>query len=262
MQTPRKKKSLGQHHLRSGSICRPAVEDLEVAGRHVVEIGPGGGVLTRELLRAGCRQVTALELDPEWFDVLRRELDERVVVLRQDALAFDWGAVEAGDRVCGNLPYNIASPLMEALLDAARPGLRCSFLIQKEMADRWCAAPGDAAYGSFSVLVAARCRRITRLSRVRPGSFDPPPKVDSAFVGLELGRLPEEGLDWPAFKRTVRAAFAQRRKTLRNSLASVFGAPRTRAALDASGIDPGLRAERLGLTDFLALHRALGENPA
>ena len=253
---PRKNKRLGQHHLRDGALCGPAIRYLELEGAAAVEIGPGGGVLTRELLAAGAIRVTALELDPSWAAFLERQRDERLQVVIVDALQFSWSALQPGVRVTGNLPYNIASPLMERLLDQAPPETRCSFLVQKEMADRWCASPGGSDYGSFSVLMAARCSEIRTLGRVKPGSFDPPPKVDSAFVGLTLAAPDPSRQPWTAFKSTVRAAFVQRRKTVLNSLGSSWGKPAARDALEQAEIDPALRAERLGLGDFDRLHRA------
>ena len=120
---PRLRKSLGQHHLRSGAICRPLVEFLRPAGRFVVEIGPGGGVLTRELIVAGAR-VLALEIDPEWAATLREripgpELEVRVA----DALEVDWTTFPAGTLVAGNLPYNVGGPIVERVL-AAGPAAR------------------------------------------------------------------------------------------------------------------------------------------
>lgn len=248
MSLPRKKKKLGQHHLRDGALCRPAVDYLQpLTGADVVEIGPGGGVLTKQLLDAGAAGVLGLELDAEWAAELEARGWVGLSLWVGDALDYDWRSVDAGCRIVGNLPYNIASPLMERLLDDAAPGTRCAFLVQKEMADRWCAAPGDPDYGSFSVLMAARCTERRRLAKVKAGSFDPPPKVESAFVGLQLGRRPEA---WSHFKQTVRDAFQQRRKTVLNSLSAALGKQASRDALERAGIDPSVRAERLDVTDF------------
>lgn len=254
MNLPRKKKKLGQHHLRDGALCRPAVEYLEpLAGAEVLEIGPGGGVLTKRILDAGAN-VLGLELDEEWAAVLDGRAWPGLSLWVGDALLYDWSSVDAECRIAGNLPYNIASPLMERLLDDAAPGIRCAFLVQREMADRWCAGPGDADYGSFSVLMAARCAERRRLSKVRAGSFDPPPKVESAFVGLQLTRR-AEAVAWPLFKQTVRDAFRQRRKTILNSLGGAWDKQTARAVLERSGIDPTVRAERLELADFERLCR-------
>jgi 16S rRNA (adenine1518-N6/adenine1519-N6)-dimethyltransferase len=157
--------------------------------------------------------------------------------------------------VTGNLPYNVSTAIIEDLLPHHARIPRAAFLVQKEVADRIVAAPGTDAYGSFSVIVAAYVRP-RLLGRVRPGSFRPPPKVDSAFVGLDLvpPPLPEgEMLDFVAF---VRRAFSQRRKTLRNALAAGWGRERAEAVLAAAGIPERARAEELGLGKLLRVYEA------
>ena len=133
---------------------------------------------------------------------------------------------------------------------------RAAFLLQREVVDRLTAGPGDAEYGSLSLLTQARAS-VARLGIVRPGSFVPPPKVDSAFVGLRLHAppLPEE--EMPDFERLLRAAFSQRRKTLLNSFTSSFSRPVVEEALTTLGHDLKTRAEALGMADFLDLYRAL-----
>jgi 16S rRNA (adenine1518-N6/adenine1519-N6)-dimethyltransferase len=132
---------------------------------------------------------------------------------------------------------------------------RAAFLVQREVAERLLAGPGDPAYGSFSVLVAAHARAVP-LGRVRRGSFRPPPKVEGAYVGFELRPPPLPAGEMPAFLATVRLAFGQRRKTLRNALAAGWGRERSAAVLAALGLPDDARAERLGLPELLALHRA------
>jgi 16S rRNA (adenine1518-N6/adenine1519-N6)-dimethyltransferase len=259
---PRLKKALGQHHLTGPELCRPVLDYLgDPAGSgRVLEIGPGGGVLTTALLEGGW-SVAALELDPEWAFELRRRMAARspggqLQIAVGDALAVAWEGLGREWRVAGNLPYSVATAIVERLLDRAPAGTRCAFLVQKEVADRMLADPGSRVYGSLSALVALRARG-RRLARVRPGSFRPPPKVESAFVGLELTDLPLDTGAWIELKQTVRAAFAQRRKRLSNTLASSFGAERAGAALARCGIDGGRRAETLTPAELLALHRAL-----
>lgn len=254
MRKPLLKKALGQHHLVDGALCRPLIHFLAPEGERVLEIGPGGGVLTAELLAVGAR-VLGWELDPAWAAFLRRRFpDPGLALVVGDALEIAWDRLSAPTLVTGNLPYNVSTAILEDLLPHHARIPRAAFLVQKEVADRIVAAPGTDAYGSFSVIVAAWARpRI--LGRVRPGSFRPPPKVDSAFVGLELKPPPlpqEEMADFVAF---VRLAFAKRRKTVRNSLASGWGREKAEAALAAAGIPERARAEELGLGEFLGIYR-------
>ncbi len=256
---PRLKKSLGQHHLRDGALCRPLVDYLRPAGCRVLEIGPGGGVLTAELLAAGAR-VIACELDLAWAFELRRRLARsgesgRLEVLALDAQHLDWRRLPAPTLVAGNLPFHVATRLIEAVLPHAAAVPRAAFMVQKEVAERLVARPGDRAYGALSVLVAARARA-RLLATVRPGSFRPPPKVAAAFVGLELKTPPLPPADMPAFAQLVRLAFAQRRKTLRNALAAGLGRVRAEALLRAAGLDPRRRAQELDLAAFVELFAA------
>ncbi len=173
----------------------------------------------------------------------------------EDALDLPWGRLPVPTLAAGNLPYNIATALLAALLPHHRQVPRAAFLVQREVADRLLAGPGDPAYGSFSVLVAAYARAVA-LGRVRRGSFRPSPKVEGAYVGFELHPPPLPEAEMPAFLATVRLAFAQRRKTLRNALAAGWGKERAAAVLAALGLPDHARAERLGLPELLALHRA------
>ncbi len=265
---PPLRKSYGQHHLVSGRLCAPLVEFLRPAGGRVVEIGPGGGVLTAELLAAGAARVVAWEVDPAWAVELRRRLPEpRLAVVAGDALRLDWPALARGGPVlaAGNLPYNVATPILEGLLPQRRAVRRAAFLVQKEVGERLVARPGDPAYGGLSVLVAAYAEA-RRLGGVPRGAFRPPPKVDGAFVGLELHPPPLPDDEMPAFLATVRRAFAQRRKTLRNSLAAGWGRERAEAVLAAflaaHPHPPTVRAERLSLDELVALHRLASGPPA
>lgn len=283
---PTYKKKHGQHHLRSGELCRPLLDFLRPEpGLRIVEIGPGGGVLTRELVAAGSR-VLALELDLEWAFHLgqkshhwpaARSTDpvgagddraSRLRILGVDALRFPWDRLRqlpGPTLLTGNLPFNVGTPLVDETLEVATwdPEAlpRLGYMVQKEVADRLVAEPGDGAYGALSVLVAARAH--TRLlGTLAPGAFKPPPRVSAAFVGLLPRRPPVAAEDWPDFRRLVFLAFAQRRKTLANSLGSEWGKPRARAVLERAGIDPRSRAEALALGDFLTLHGAAREEIA
>lgn len=248
---------------------RPLLDFLAVAGAPVVEIGPGGGVLTRELLAAGAARVLAIEIDPRWAfelgrDGLAPEARGRLRVAVADALDLAWERLTVPALVAGNLPYNVGTAILERLLARARRVPRAAFLLQREVVDRLVARPGEPEYGALSVLVGARARA-RRLGRLSPGAFRPTPRVESAFVGLELGVGAVAPQQFDAFARVVRLAFSQRRKTLRNALASGWGRDAAAAALAALGLTPTARAESLDLEDFLALHAhavAAGHEPA
>jgi len=249
---PALKKALGQHHLVDGRLCQPLLSFLRPAGGRVLEVGPGGGVLTEELLRAGAR-VWAWELDPEWAFALRPAPALGVVV--GDAMTIPWDRLPAPTLATGNLPYAISTALIARILRHPGRVPRSAFLVQKEVGDRLVAGPGDPDYGALSVLVAARAEA-RLLGRVKAGSFRPPPKVDGAFVGLSARQPPLPPPELDAFERTVRLAFARRRKTLRNSLGAGWGKARAEQALQAAGIPERARAEELALADFLRLHGA------
>lgn len=259
MPRPRLKKALGQHHLVRPELCRPLVEFLAPRGERVVEIGPGGGVLTRALLDAGAR-VWAAELDLDWVWELRRTLavggGSALQPLVMDALELPWERLPAPTLVAGNLPYNVATPIIAGLLPHWRNVPRAAFLLQKEVAERITAKPGTRDYGSLTVLVQCYAEA-TMLGRVRPGSFRPPPKVESGFVGFRLHAPPLPELDMPAFLARVREAFGQKRKTLRNALGRVVGSARVEDALRALDLPPTTRAEELPLAVWLELWRLL-----
>lgn len=260
MGSPRYLKRFGQHHLVDGALCRPLIGFLAPAGERVLEVGPGGGVLTAELLAAGAAPVLALERDPAWaFELHRRfgagRSDGRLAVAVADALEVPWHRLPAPTLAAGNLPYNVATAVIERLLPHHETVPRAAFLVQREVGERLVASPGDGAYGSLSVLVAAYAEA-RLLGRVRPGSFHPRPKVEGAFVGLTLKAPPLPAAEMPAFLATVRLAFGQRRKTLRNALAAGWGRPGAEEALARAGLPAGARAEQLGLAELLALDRA------
>jgi 16S rRNA (adenine1518-N6/adenine1519-N6)-dimethyltransferase len=231
------------------------VDYLEPADHLVVEIGPGGGVLTRMLTAAGAR-VIAAEIDIPWGVALSRQLDPGCVnVLIADATEIAWQRLPTGALVTGNLPFNVSTVLIERLLPHWRQIPRAAFLVQKEVGDRLVAGPGEGAYGALSVLTAARAR-VSRLGRVSRGSFRPPPKVDGVFIGLQLVEPVLAELQMPSFVATVRLSFSQRRKQLHNVLATGWGREIALAVLAAAGIDPRHRAEQLSLDQFLRLHQA------
>ena len=259
--SPPLKKRLGQHHLVNPGVCRPLLDFLApLPGARVLEVGPGGGLLTAELLRAGAA-VWGVEVDPEWACELRRALARRGVATAplqpvvMDALLLPWERLPAPTLVAGNLPYNVGTSILAAVLPHHRRIPRAGFLLQKEVAERLTARPGTRAYGSLTVFTAVYADAQI-LGRVRPGAFRPPPKVDSAFVGLTLRPppLPEDAL--PPFFGLVREAFGQKRKVLRNALGG-RGRERVEAAIAAVGLPPLARAEELPLATWLELWREL-----
>jgi 16S rRNA (adenine1518-N6/adenine1519-N6)-dimethyltransferase len=252
----RLRKDLGQHFLTRPEACAPLVDFLRPRDRRVVEIGPGEGALTGALLRAGAR-VVAWELDPRWaVRVSRRFAGARLATVIGDAGELPWTSLGGGWLAAGNLPYNVATRIILRLLEATveRPGAieRAAFLVQREVADRLTAGPSTAAYGSFSVLVATLAKA-ERLGTLAPGAFRPPPKVESAFVGLTPIASGLDAERWRRFADLVRAGFAQRRKTLRNSLSASLGSGSARALIAAAGLDRSIRAEALGAAELRTL---------
>ncbi len=249
------RKRFGQNFLHDARIIERIVAAIDPRpGDHLVEIGPGQGALTFPLLeRAGALDV--VELDRDLAAWLRRQDTggRPLRVHEQDALRTDFCALAAPPlRVVGNLPYNISTPLLFHLIGQIHCIRDMHFMLQKEVVARMAAQPGGGDYGRLSVMVQLHCR-VEPLFRVHPGAFNPPPKVDSAVVRLlPHDRPPVELADPALFERLVKAAFAQRRKTLRNGLRGLAGA----AAFERAGIDPGARAETLTLAQFAALANA------
>jgi 16S rRNA (adenine1518-N6/adenine1519-N6)-dimethyltransferase len=222
----------------------------------LLEIGPGRGAITVPLLEAGAT-LDVIEFDRDLVPALHElaaRMDGRLRVHQGDALEADICAIAAGTRlrVVGNLPYNISTPLIFRLLEQRDCIVDMHFMLQKEVVDRMVCPPGSRDYGRLSVMVQYHCEA-RRLFTIGPGAFSPPPKVDSAFVRL----VPRERsavhppVDDAVFAAIVRAAFAQRRKTLRNALQGLLDADDFAAA----GVDSRQRAEQLGLEEFGALAR-------
>jgi 16S rRNA (adenine1518-N6/adenine1519-N6)-dimethyltransferase len=256
MSSPHPKKRFGQHFLHDRNVIGRIVTALAPqACDHVVEIGPGTGALTRELL-ARMTHLDAVELDRDLIAHLESDFPREQLTLHQgDALKFDFcGLAPVGNRlrVVGNLPYNISTPLLFHLLDQSGCIKDMLFMLQKEVVERLRAAPGGKDYGRLSVMIQYRCA-VEKLFDVAPGAFTPPPKVDSAVVRLVPHATPPVAVDDPArFALLVRAAFASRRKTLRNNLRGLLSVE----DMLALGIDPVRRAETLSLAEFASLSNA------
>jgi 16S rRNA (adenine1518-N6/adenine1519-N6)-dimethyltransferase len=260
----RPSKGLGQHYLADPNTARK-VARLGGAGPGgtVLEVGPGLGSLTLALREAGAA-VVAVEADPRLLPALAEVLgdDPLVRVEVADALKADLaGLAPTARRLVANLPYNIAATLVLKVLAEAPAIDHQVVMVQREVGERLAAAPGAAAYGAPSAKLAAQATaRI--LSPVSRHVFVPEPHVDSVLLGVTRRQHPAvEGLDQAELGRVVDAAFAQRRKTLRNSLRGLDLDPAGVEALGrAAGVDLGLRAERLGVEEFAALARQLGRN--
>lgn len=251
----RPRKSLGQHFLHDAATIqrilraiRPHPEDA------LVEIGPGTGALTLPLLEAA-GQLDAIELDQRVLETLARRASHlgTLRLHHADALTVDLTRLRQDRqklRLVGNLPYNISTPLLFHLLGQAEHILDMHFMLQKEVVMRMAAVPGNRDYGRLSVMVQYYCQ-VEQLFSVEPEAFVPPPKVDSAVVRL-LPKTPLPARD-PALEQVVRQAFAQRRKTLRNSLSGLLDSD----AIEAAGVDPRQRPEELDLHAFIALGRSV-----
>jgi 16S rRNA (adenine1518-N6/adenine1519-N6)-dimethyltransferase len=250
--TPRKR--FGQHFLHDPLVIARIVAAIQPRESDaIVEIGPGQGAITVPLLQAAGR-LQVVELDRDLIDPLREQCRRagELIIHNADALRFDFCSLTSDAatlRVVGNLPYNISTPLLFHLLSQAHCISDMHFMLQKEVVDRLAATPGSRQYGRLSVMVQYRCR-VSRLFTIGPGAFQPPPRVESAFVRLEPYReLPVAIHDEAVLKTLVRQAFAQRRKTLRNALRGIL----EEEAIRSLGIDPSVRAEMLGLSEFAAL---------
>ncbi len=249
----RPRKRFGQNFLHDpGVIARILAAVNPAPGDRLVEIGPGRGAITQGLL-AAAGSLDAVELDRDLIEPLQAVCAGRgeLRVHSADALKFDFRALAGGARlrIVGNLPYNISTPLLFHLLDQAEAVHDMHFMLQKEVVERMAAAPGSKAYGRLSVMLQARCR-VEYLFTIGPGAFNPPPKVESAFVRLVPHAESVQTVENPAlFERVVALALSQRRKTLRNTLKPLL----TAELMQAHGIDPAARAEQLALRDFILL---------
>ena len=250
------RRSLGQHFLLDLNLTgRIAGLAGPLAGRHVIEVGPGPGGLTRALLATDAASVTAIEIDPRAVAAIEelRQGAPRLALLAADALELDLAALTPPPRqIVANLPYNVATPLLIRWLRQAGAWERMTLMFQLEVAERICAAPGSDAYGRLAVLAQWTCEA-SLLLRIPPAAFWPPPKIVSAVVGLvPLVAQPPPAL-FATMERLTAAAFGQRRKMLRGALRALGG----EALLERAGIAPDRRAETLEIAEFDRLARLL-----
>ena len=250
----RARKRFGQHFLADESVISQMVSAIHPRrGEQLVEIGPGRGALTEALLDSAA-ELVAIELDRDLLPLLQKRFRERgnFRVLNGDALNFDYTSLaQPGKplRIVGNLPYNISTPLIFHLLGFAEQIQDMYFMLQLEVVNRLAARPGNKNWGRLGIMAQYHCQ-VESLFEVAPHAFAPPPKVRSGVVRLR----PHTGSGNDNQRRdrlqaVVRAAFSQRRKTLRNSLRDLVSVQQ----LQGLGISPSARAETLDLQQFLAL---------
>ena len=254
---PKARKRFGQHFLTDRHYLERIVGAISPArDDRMVEIGPGTGILTDELVPA-LQHLHVVEIDRDLAAALRERFPrEKVTVHEGDALEFPFESLPMPLRVVGNLPYNVSTPIlfrMAAFADRIRD---CVFMLQKEVVERMVAQPGTADYGRLSVMLQYRFAMALAM-RVPPGAFTPPPKVDSAVVrmaplGLDRSRAKDEAL----FERIVAAAFSQRRKMLRSAVRALVKPE----AFAAARIDAERRGETLSVAEFIALADAARES--
>lgn len=260
-------KGLGQNFLLDGTVLDKIAEAAEIENG-VMEVGPGFGVLTKRLAETG-KKVVSVEIDKRLLPVLDFTLAEfdNVKIIEKDILKTDVSELideEFGGKqisVAANLPYYITTPIITKLIEAKLPIKNIVVMVQREVAERICAEPGKKDYGAISVL----CRYYTdpRIVTIVPaGSFYPAPKVDSAVLCMRVCENPNVDVkDEKLFFKVVKAAFAQRRKTLLNCLASGFsrGKEELSDLLSGIGIAPNIRGEKLGLLEFAKIADAFFE---
>ncbi|MBM3583482.1 MAG: 16S rRNA (adenine(1518)-N(6)/adenine(1519)-N(6))-dimethyltransferase RsmA [Alphaproteobacteria bacterium] len=252
------RKALGQNFLLDTNLLARIARACAVEGRAVVEIGAGPGGLTRALLAAGATRVVAVERDQRCVAALGElaaALPGRLEVVDADTTTIDAvGLVPAPATIVGNLPFNVATPLIVGWLGRPDSIASMTLMVQREVADRLTATPGAKDYGRLAVLAGWRWR-VARLFDVAARAFVPPPKVTASVLRFEPMPQPVAEADARLLGRVAQAAFGQRRKMLRSSLRAL-SVP-VEPLLAAAGIDPTRRAETLTTAEFCAIARAL-----
>jgi 16S rRNA (adenine1518-N6/adenine1519-N6)-dimethyltransferase len=251
------RRKLGQHFLLDENLTSKIARQAgDLAGRHVIEVGPGPGGLTRALLGTKAESVVAIEVDARAAEAIRAlaaTTAGRLQLIQADALATDLTSlVPAPRQIIANLPYNVATPLLIGWLRQAASWERLTLMFQLEVAERIAAAPDTEAYGRLAVLAQWTCET-EMLMRIPPSAFTPPPKVFSAIVGFVPRPVQPDAALFATMERLTAAAFGQRRKMLRGSLKSLGG----EALLERAGIAPERRAETLCVAEFEALAKLL-----
>lgn len=254
------RKRFGQNFLTDHGVIGRIADAIAVREEdHLVEIGPGQGALTEMLAPTGC-QLDVIELDRDLIAGLLAAFSiyPRFQLHSADALKFDFASLAADGkplRVVGNLPYNISTPLIFKLLENAAIIQDMHFMLQLEVVERLAAEPGSKAWGRLGIMAQYQCQ-VEHLFDVPPTAFNPPPRVQSAIVRLTpWKKSPWAPIEETRLRKVVQAAFAQRRKTLRNNLKGLIDGEE----LEALGIDPGCRAETLQMSQFIEIANAVNE---
>lgn len=255
----RTKKRYGQNFLRDRHVVERILAAAAIGAEdRVLEIGPGLGALTGDLL-ARAAEVNIIEVDPELIDYWSKQSHPKLRLHAGDALHLDWATIlpHPPYKLAANLPYNISTPILFRMIEHRRLFSRLVLMFQKEVGERLCAPPGGKDYGVLSVF----CQLwfdVRKVVVVPPGAFHPPPKVHSIVVQLDplpAARVPVA--NEPLFRKVVKGAFGQRRKTLRNALGGAgFADDAIDQALAASAIDGKRRGETLSLEEFARLATA------
>lgn len=260
---PRAKKSLGQHFLANSDYCQKIAQFAQIGPEDtVVEIGPGTGQLTRVLLPLA-RKVIAVELDRDLVHYLNEhylqenEATKHLDVIQADILSFDWAVVgNKPFKVIGNLPYNIATQILQNMLPIKDRFQSGTFLLQKEVAQRILSSPNSRDYGYFTLLMEYHFERTPGFD-IPPGAFVPPPKVVSQAIQLKPRnpqfRVPDE----PGFQNLLQNAFQQRRKTLWNNLKSGHDPESLESAFEVCRIPSRARPQQVTLEQYACLGRML-----
>lgn len=261
----RKRKAYGQHFLSDRKVLQRIVRGIAPASEEVIiEIGAGKGVLTRALAKKAGK-IIAIEKDAALIPRLRETVPDNVIIVEKDVLSLAFSSLFTGPavKIVGNLPYAISTPLLFKVLEERDCLSSCHFLLQREVAERLCAAPGSKKYAPLSLLFNNAFLSGLRFI-VPPSAFSPPPRVKSAFVVLKKRPAPlfraADELDFRAF---LKAAFQHRRKTLYNNLRRWGLSPSDlKAAFQTCGIDDHLRPEQVTLNQFVSLFSLLALSPS
>jgi 16S rRNA (adenine1518-N6/adenine1519-N6)-dimethyltransferase len=254
------KKRYGQHFISDRILLRRIVQFADIpSSATVVEIGPGAGALTRELA-AAARRVIAIEIDRDLIPKLRTAALPNVEIVEGDALKMDFHQLTSDVfHVAGNLPYNVATPLIRRFIESRAQIINVTIMLQKEVAERLCAKPGSRDYGPLSLLVQYYATPVWGFT-VPPGAFKPRPKVDSAVIRLDWKpNVP----DFTEFTDFVHLAFSSRRKKLINTLSTIYPSHSRETlalVLERANASPDARAETLSLDQFLAVYNRLRGN--